>query len=183
MCRRDPHLRANIGAAEDIRRNNDGKSGRYAAAEIEAQKFPGTPGALDFNAEQPQRQHVPKHVTDSGVQEHIGDNLPNGKRLYHLRGDKSEIFEKLMNRAAYRQYVIGQKQPDVRNEKPFHSYGKAVGRRIPIHVRTRTKRHRLRGSSLVRITEKTPLFFDAATQNARRYVNQDSERQPDQPIG
>ena len=55
-----------------------------------------SPGSLNLDTEQPQRQHVPKHVADGGVQEQISHYLPDGKRLHHLRGHEREIFKELV---------------------------------------------------------------------------------------
>jgi hypothetical protein len=38
-------------------------------------------------------------MADGGVQEQIRDYLPDGERLYDLRGNKREIFEELVERA------------------------------------------------------------------------------------
>jgi hypothetical protein len=72
------------------------QSGADAADEIELQKAAGAPAVLQILAEHPQHQHVEEDVAEPErvVQEHVGEQLPDGKRSDNLGGNESEVLKK-----------------------------------------------------------------------------------------
>ena len=65
----------------DIVRDDDADARTHSTEEIELQKSLGPPGALDLRTEHPESQHVPDNVTETAVQEQVGDKLKDGEVL------------------------------------------------------------------------------------------------------
>src|SRR3954452_6710217 len=80
---------------EEVSRNYGDNGGADPANEIEAQELGGSPETFDLCTEHPKTEHVPQDVAKvvHGMEEHIGNELPNGKRLNHLGGHERKVLE------------------------------------------------------------------------------------------
>ena len=115
-------------AVEDEIGDDDAETGSDAAEEVVVQESPGAPQLFQVAAKHPQGQHIEQDMAESQrvVQEHVGDELPDGEVVHHVLGNKPKRMEQPGIAADYRK-VVNDEQGDVTDEQPFHSRGEESG--------------------------------------------------------
>lgn len=112
---------ARIQTAEEQISENDADAGTDAAQEIVLEKRAAAPGALEVRSKHPQREHVEQNVPKAVriVEEHVADQLPEGKGSQHRSGNEPEGMKEGAEACAHGEEVQ-QEQSSIADQQPFH---------------------------------------------------------------